>query len=280
MTNKLYRIFGKCVEMMRQGASLEDCLTQYPAYAAQLEPLLLSATAPSVQPGAELTYGMRNRIRTRVLAEWDRRHSPRWRGWSFPLFAPRWAVATALVLGVILLGGAGTAVAAQDAVPGANLYSVKQMEEQTRLWFARSPEVKVATYSALVRERADEIRQLSARGDLGHTSIAVARLEEHISEVSQLAEEAETGQGMSPPAFEPKLLETIDETVVGDGPAAAGLQNALALAPDDAYPCLRHSLNALQSARQRVYEAAEKIGGGSPEAPVTQSLQVGSLCPQ
>ena len=256
MTNKFYRIFGNCVEMMRQGASLEDCLTQYPAYAEQLEPLLLSATAPSVQPRTELPYDMRNRIRTRVLAEWDRRHAPpRWRGWSFPLFAPRWAVATAVVIGVMLLGGAGTAVAAQDSVPGANLYSVKQLEEQTRLWFSRSPEIKVATYSELVLERANEIRRLAEKGDVGNTSVAVARLEQHISDVSQLAEEAEAGQGMSPPGFQPQLLETIEATVGGEGPAAAGLQNALALAPNDAYPCLRHSLYAIQSARQRVHEA-------------------------
>ncbi len=285
MKNKLYRIFGNCVEMMRQGASLEDCLAQYPADAEELKPLLLSATAPSTETGAGETgagipLAMRSRVRTRVLAEWDRRHAPRSRSWSFPLFAPRWAVATAVVLGVVLLGGAGTAVAAQDSVPGAGLYSVKQLEEQTRLWFARSPEVKVATYSELVRERADEIRELAEKGDSTHTSVAVARLEQHISDVSQLVEETGRGQEDLPVALEPNLLETIDQALVGEGPTAAGLNNALALAGDDAYPCLRHSLKAIQSARQRVHAAAENIGRISPESPISQSQQVGGLCPR
>lgn len=288
MKNKLYRIFGNCVEMMRQGKSLEDCLAQYPADAEELKPLLLSATAPSLETGAggageagaRIPLAMRSRIRTRVLAEWDQRHAPRSRSWGFPSFAPRWAVATVLVLGVVLLGGAGTAVAAQDAVPGANLYSVKQLEEQTRLWFARSPEVKVATYSELVRERADEIRELAARGDSAHTSVAVARLEQHISEVSQLVAETAAGGEDLPAAFEPNLLETIDAALVGQGPTAAGLNNALELAPDDAYPCLRHSLKAIQSARQRVHAAAENIGRVSPESPLSQSLLAGGLCPR
>jgi hypothetical protein len=280
LKNKLYRIFGNCVEMMRQGASLEDCLAQYPAEAEELRPLLLSTAVPSTETGTELPLVMRSRIRTRVLGEWDRRHAPRSRSWSFALFAPRWAVATVVVLGVVLLGGAGTAVAAQDAVPGANLYSVKQLEEQTRLWFARSPEVKVATYSGLVRERANEIRELAARGDAAHTSVAVDRLEQHISDVSQLAEDAAAGQVDLPAAFEPSLLETIDEAIVAQGPTAAGLNNALELAPEDAYPCLRHSLQAIQSARQRVLAAAEKIGRVSPESPLSPSLLAGGLCPR
>jgi len=224
--------------------------------------------------------GVGSEVRTRVLAESDRRHAPRSRSWGFPLFAHRWAVATALVLGVVLLGGAGTVVAAQDAVPGANLYSVKQLEEQTRLWFARSPEVKVATYSELVRERADEIRELAAKGDSAHTSVAVALLEQHISDVSQLVDETRTGQENLPAAFKPNLLETIDQALVVQGPIASGLGNTLELAPDDAYPCLRHSLKAIQSARQRVHAAAEKIGRVSPESPLSQSLQVGGLCPR
>lgn len=231
-----------------------------------------TATAVAARVGSE--------VRTQVLAEWDRRHAPRSRSWGFPLFAPRWAVATALVLGVVLLGGAGTVVAAQDAVPGANLYSVKQLEEQTRLWFARSPEVKVATYSELVRERADEIRELAAKGDSAHTSVAVALLEQHISDVSQLVDETRTGQENLPAAFKPNLLETIDQALVVQGPIASGLGNTLELAPDDAYPCLRHSLKAIQSARQRVHAAAEKIGRVSPESPLSQSLQVGGLCPR
>ena len=283
MKNKLYRIFGNCVEMIHQGASLEDCLAQFPAHAEELKPLLLSATAPSMEigeTGASVPLAMRSRIRTRVLAEWDRQHAPRSSSWKFPLFAPRWAVATAVVIGVVLLGGAGTAVAAQEAVPGASLYSVKQLEEQTRLWFARSPEVKVATYSEMVRERANEIRELTEKGDSAHTSVAVARLERHISDVSQLVEETGRGQEDLPVAFEPNLLETIDDALVDQGPIAFGLNNALDLAADDAYPCLRHSLKVIQSARQRVHAAAEKIGRVSPESPLSQSLQASGLCPR
>ena len=156
MTDRMYLAFQQCLEMSQRGASLKECLDRFPQFADELEPLLVAATGSAGSSGPVMSAEMRSRLRGWVLSEWDRQHQPRRQRWSFSLFAPRWAMATAaaVLTVMVLIGGAGTAAAAHDAIPGTILYPVKQLEEEARLWITRSPEVKVARYGDLVRERA------------------------------------------------------------------------------------------------------------------------------
>jgi len=167
LTDRMYLAFQQCLDMSRRGASLKQCLDQFPQYADELEPLLVAAMGSAGSGGPVMSTEMRSRLRGWVLSEWDRQHQPRRRRWSFSLFSSRWAMATAaaVVMLMVVVGGAGTAAAAQDAIPGTTLYPVKQLEEEARLWITRSPEVKVVRYGDLVRERAQDLRLLAGRGD-------------------------------------------------------------------------------------------------------------------
>lgn len=42
MADKLEQTLEECLELMRQGLTLEECLTRYPEDAGELEPLLRS----------------------------------------------------------------------------------------------------------------------------------------------------------------------------------------------------------------------------------------------
>ena len=279
MTDKMYLAFQQCLEMSHRGASLKECLERFPQYAEELEPLLVSATNSAGASGPVMSAEMRSRLRGWVLSEWDRQHKPRRQRWSFSLFSPRWAMATAaaVVMLVVLVGGAGTAAAAQEAIPGTALYPVKQLEEEARLWITRSPEVKVARYGDLVRERARELRLLAARGDAQAASVAVDRMERHIRDVSLLVEPAETNEGLPMASLEPELLTATEEAVSGKDVAAGQVRDTLKQAPADAYPCLRHTVRAIQQASQRVHEAVGQVRGGSAVA--VGGFQ-GPLCPR
>ena len=280
MTDRMYLAFQQCLDMSRRGASLKECLDRFPQYADELEPLLVAATGSAGSSQPVMSGEMHSRLRGWVLSEWDRQHQPRRQRWSFSLFSPRWAMATAtaVVMVMVLIGGAGTAAAAYDAIPGTTLYPVKQLEEEARLWITRSPEVKVARYGDLVRERAQELRILAGRGDAEATSVAVLRMERHIRDASLLLEDQMTPDESLPiVSLELELLATVEAAVSGKDVVAGQVQDTLRQAPADAYPCLRYTVRAIQQARQRVHDALDQLQGGS--APTNGGLQ-GPLCPR
>ena len=218
MTDRMCLAFQQCLDMSRRGASLKECLDRFPQYADELEPLLVAATGSAGSSQPVMSGEMHSRLRGWVLSEWDRQHQPRRQRWSFSLFSPRWAMATAtaVVMVMVLIGGAGTAAAAHDAIPGTTLYPVKQLEEEARLWITRSPEVKVARYGDLVRERAQELRILAGRGDAEATSVAVLRMERHIRDASLLLEDQMTPDESLPiVSLELELLATVEAAVSG-----------------------------------------------------------------
>ncbi len=288
MTDRMYLAFQQCLDMSRGGASLKECLDRFPQYAGELEPLLLATTgaagssAPGISPDTApvMSPEMRSRLRGWVLSEWDRQHQPRRQRRSFSLFSPRWAMAAAaaVVMMMVLVGGVGTAAAAHDAIPGTTLYPVKRLEEEARLWITRSPEVKVARYGDLVRERAQELRILAGRDDAEATSVAVRRMEGHIRDVSLLLEnQAAPAESLAMASPELKLLATLEDAVSGQDAAAGQVQETLRQAPADAYPCLRHTVRAIQEARQRVHDAVDQLRDGSA---VTNGGFQGPLCPR
>ena len=267
MADRIQQVLQDCIELLRQGVSPEECLARYPEYAQELEPLLRTA----LNAQGELTPGMppaaRTRARARVLAVWDHRHLPRQRRWGLPFFLPRWAAMAVSVVLAIVLGGVGTVAAAGGAVPGDPLYPVKEIREGAQLWFARSPETKVAMYTRLVKERAEELRELAAKGRTGPSSIALARLERHVEDVNQLVEESIERPADGPPEIAPGLLGKLQEVIAEQLSAEGVVQETLEEAPVEARPGLQRALEAIQRGRDRVRDALEAAGHPIPAEP-------------
>lgn len=269
MEGRIQEVLQDCIELLRKGMSLEQCLARYPEHAYQLEPLLRTAVAVEGQLTPGMSSEARTRLRARIMAEWDRHRQPRQRRWSFPRLVPRWAAVAVSVVIAILLGSVGTVAAASSAVPGDPLYPVKEVREEAQLWFARSPEAKVSMYTRLVKERTQELRELVAKGqdDSSPVPIALARLERHIADVGQLVEESVEQPGDDPSGASAGLVERLQEMVVEQRSAEVVLQESLQQLPASNQAELRRSLQAIQQGRDRVHAALETLGHTLPPVP-------------
>ena len=260
----------ECLELLRQGRSLEECLERYPEEAGELEPILRTALSVRSDLAADLPLTTRTRMKGRVLAEWDRRHQPR--RWNlrlpslFPRLAlfPRWAFVTAALVLALALGGLGTDTAAANTVPGDALYPVKEFRESVQLWFARSPEAKVEMYTSFVKERVEEVKKIAAReqADLDAISDALARMESHLTALGIVVENKLTVR----PGGEVDLgfVEALQKSISAQDTAEGLLAKALDEVSADARPDFGNALKAIQLAQERVDSALEAVGHSRP----------------
>lgn len=94
-----------------------------------------------------------------------------------------------LLATVLVLGGGGTAVAAQNAVPGDVLYPVKiGVNENIRSAFAIGANADARLQAELLAERVEEANTLAARGEL--SGEAAARAESNIAMQAEAAANA------------------------------------------------------------------------------------------
>lgn len=141
-----------CLQQLGSGrASMGQCLSRYPQFAAELRPLL--ETALRCQRGKDLRPSGAARDRGRAkLAQHMQSHPRQSRNIKS---VPRLAFAMLAVLLALLV--AGTAYA-QTALPGQALYPLKLSTEQA--WRAASPD-PLDVDLRLADRRADELVQLA-----------------------------------------------------------------------------------------------------------------------
>jgi len=160
-----------CVRELSTGASLEDCLTQYPGYREELEPLLslaLGLQSLRQQPApATLQAGRRRVLREAARLGRGRSESePRFRLPSWLSLQPlmqRGVAATVLasLLLVIVLGGGAAAVAA-SSLPGDALYPVKRISEEVRLLLAFDQQLRAQVIQQLEERRREEAKAIAS----------------------------------------------------------------------------------------------------------------------
>ena len=147
------QVLQDCLRDLEQGAlSLEDCLTRYPRYAAQLEPVLQASVYLSHGREARVTNAFKARVRTRLLQELYA-HPRRKARSAFPFLR----LATGLALALLVFLAAGTAYA-QGALPGQTFYAWKLASEN--VWRAVSPD-PVEADIAISQRRVDELVAVS-----------------------------------------------------------------------------------------------------------------------
>ena len=254
-------ILHTSLELITQGASIDECLARYPDYAAELEPLLTVAISVRARLTPGLSHMARGRIRAAVLAEWDRRSAPKQWRWPLPVLVPRWAAVAASVVVVLMASGTGTVLASSSSVPGDPLYPVKQVREDVQLWLTRSPEAKADFYTRLVRRRSEELKGLALAGKVGPASIAAARLENHVAGISAVAARTLASNSGTGVDIEPALAIKLADSLKTQQSAASEFQRLLSEAPVKARGGLERALQAIHQARDRVQAAQEAIGG-------------------
>ena len=285
MSNDLYNALQQCLNLLDSGVPAEECLAKYPGHSDELRPLLAAAAEPNTifqssgqNTGFQMPFDAKLRVRRRVLAHWDRLHAAKQSWWMSFGGSTRWAAAAAVLVIMLMGGGVGTVAAAQDSVPGSGLYTVKRLQEEARLWFTRSPEEKVAIYTEYSRERAREIADLTRSNQQDLTAVSIDRLEEHLTAVDEILAESGNASNVSE-LTSSTMIETLDDVLQArneGSPVAETLSSTSA----SEYPCLRHTLQILESAREQVNASLEAVGKTLLEGSTQTYDKLDTLCPR
>ena len=153
---------NECLERLAAGATVEECLSQYPQAALELEPLLRVAQA-AMGAGSGPRPEARAEVLARLTEAWEAQqaHGTRWRlpVLTAPALRP-WAVAV-MSLMLLVLGGWGTVNAAEESLPGDALYPVKQAQESLLLFVVPSSERKAKLHVRLAQRRVKEMESMA-----------------------------------------------------------------------------------------------------------------------
>jgi hypothetical protein len=166
-------ILDECLERVMRGEDVQACLARYPEYAAELEPLLKTASAArkavDIQPRAE--------FRQRAAFEFQSaiRNMPVKESKGFFKWQVRWVMPVAIVL-VVLMAGSGTLVAANNSLPDDPLYTVKLASETVQLAFTPSDLGKAELYAKFADKRVEEIIELADKGEVKQIDAATERM--------------------------------------------------------------------------------------------------------
>jgi hypothetical protein len=157
-------ILDACLDRITQkGDSIEQCLESYPEHAGELEPLLRAALSvkdvASIEPRTEFQRMAKARLLSAVAAKKEKEGRRRLPLWSWQR---RWAVALAVVLALVMMGG-GTVAASTNSLPGELLYPVKTTTERVQAFFTFGKEAKANLYMRFAERRIVEIEALAER---------------------------------------------------------------------------------------------------------------------
>ncbi len=227
----LEEALARCLEEMAAGADVETVLARYPAYAAELRPLLEAA----LRLGGEIVPPPRpasvRRGRARAMeAAWRRRRALEQQGWWT---GRRWisALLTAGLLLALLFGGGALGVqAAEASLPGDPLYPLKLWKESVELAWAEWHGDPTPVLIRQLERRSEEMEALQRQGRMVHPSalqqstrllIRLIALAERRSDLPALRERAlravkkhetilETLRERVPPAARPALERALE----------------------------------------------------------------------
>jgi hypothetical protein len=176
-------ILNDCLDRLMRGEDIESCLAQYPEYAAQLEPLLKTAletrTIAEIKPSPEFRQRAGVEFQ-KAIAEMPSKAPCRSFKWQL-----RWVIPVAVFL-VIFSGGAGTVIAATNALPGSPLYPIKMAVESVQLAFTFSDEGKAELYTIFVDYRVEEIIKMAEEGKIEYVEQATERMNSQLLAMADL----------------------------------------------------------------------------------------------
>ncbi|MBI2853891.1 MAG: hypothetical protein HYX87_03095 [Chloroflexi bacterium] len=193
---KIQQILDECIDRMRNGESIEQCLARFPEHLAELEPLLKVASCVSQISGLEASDTVKARVRCLALdaaRTSSRRHSSGWFGWV----RNRALVTAAAAILVLLFSGVGIVEASGGSLPGQPLYAVKTTVERVELALTRSDVGKAKLLAKFADRRVDEMDYLVSAGNgdgIEPASISMARDLEKIGRTLGMPASYEAGK--------------------------------------------------------------------------------------
>lgn len=191
MSRKFDTVLDDCMDLLRSGTTVEDCLARYPEYAEELRPLLGLAAAvkgvPTPRPNAAGVDA--NRLRMLEAVQNTVALTPKrglaGSGWLAGLLGGRGsrpllraAVALTAILLLVSLSSAVLFASAAGSLPGQTLYPVKRFGESVRLSLTFNSAARQELRTEFRLERQREVGQVLESGQQ-----AMLEFRSHLEEI-------------------------------------------------------------------------------------------------
>jgi len=173
MNREFDSALDNCLNLLREGASVEDCLARYPDHADDLRPLISLASAvrgvPVPRPDANTIEAHRRQMLDAVKnsADLNNRRIPAALGWlwrpggnSVPGSRIRTALTLAVVLLLVGLAAGALFISTANCLPGQALYPLKRFGENIRYSLTTDPAARQHLRTDYRLERQREVRQV------------------------------------------------------------------------------------------------------------------------
>jgi hypothetical protein len=116
MTNEFDRILDECIDRISRGESLQQCLSEYPEHATELELLLVTMTQTKAAFPFTPSADAKHAARQRFFATLDKRRRPSlWE--RVTAWQPAWATAASILMVLILILVAVKTASAPIVIP-------------------------------------------------------------------------------------------------------------------------------------------------------------------
>jgi hypothetical protein len=267
-----YQMLNNCLDRLRAGERLEDCLASYPSDAEQLATLLRTAAILQPPDGPNMSPDGFGVGEARLLARAAQlRHvrgirlGPGRRTIVSGLLAGARRPIVATVAGVLLLCmvlSAGTVSAASTSMPGSPFYPVKRATEAFVSTVAPTPQLRARAHLVWADRRLREIEHLVARDGAADEML-----------LSALEQETDRALG----AAEQAGIEMLTAVVVQTEHQHKVLSRVLEKAPPTARPGLERALEASTRGHARAQSALKHAV--NPDPPITPPGQAGDKEP-
>ncbi len=201
MSQKIEDILDSCLERMFKGESIEDCLRAYPEHAPELEPLLKTSAAfiqksSTIQPATEFKSRVYSQLQRMLYAKQQKLAEKRTR---VPIWYKRWAMATATVVAILLIG-VGVVGASANALPGDPLYPVKLATEDVRVALVFSDVDKANLHVQFAERRAVEISYMARQGKGDEIPVLTQQVANQLDKVYEIGKAGQAEESV------PKVL--------------------------------------------------------------------------
>jgi len=288
---EIEHLLARCLTVIEEGQTIEECLARYPDRRDELEPLLRAAqvarAAPLVIPSSGFREGSRDRM-VSMIQERRSRETPRtatersgFFGWLRSLAQPsgpvrRTAVTAAAALTALLLialVSVGVVHASSDTVPGDSLYPVKHAAERLRIAVSLTESEELRLRLQFASERLEEASKLASRGSREDIAPLMRRYAAEVEAASTILRRRRDRDAGASSMF-PLVRDRLDQQ-------QAQLQALQGTVSEQAQPAVQHALAVSEEAERRAREL-EAAPPGSPSAtanPAMPSTATRTPCP-
>lgn len=169
MNEELIEAFDMCWDKIKDGATIEECLRDYPNLSQDLQPFLETAIMAQSLSVSEVSNEVINRSRTRLLGNSAQMRHNKPAKEAFMRF-PLVVISAVLLTLVFILGSRELIVVSAESLPGDDLYPIKRAVQDIRVRFTPNRELKHEMENQYRGQRIKEVIDLLAIGRIERVS--------------------------------------------------------------------------------------------------------------